>query len=101
MSDSHLTENCGILDKLLPDDVILADRGFIAQDSVKLFGAYVKLPSFKKGKKQLSSLEIEHSCQISHVMLMCSAEEGYSLMDKVVVICCALCNCCDSIVPFD
>ena len=27
-SDVHLTENCGILDKLLRGDLILADRGF-------------------------------------------------------------------------
>ena len=27
MSDKFLTEHCGILDKLLPGDVVLADRG--------------------------------------------------------------------------
>jgi len=28
VSDKHLTENCGTLKKLLPGDIILADRGF-------------------------------------------------------------------------
>ena len=28
VSDKHLTENCGLLNFLLPGDVILADRGF-------------------------------------------------------------------------
>ena len=28
VSDQHLTENCGILDNLLPGDVVLADRRF-------------------------------------------------------------------------
>ena len=27
-SDKYLTENCGILNKLLPGDLVLADRGF-------------------------------------------------------------------------
>ena len=27
-SDKYLTDNCGILDKLLPGDLVLADRGF-------------------------------------------------------------------------
>ena len=29
VSDKYLTEKCGILDKLLPGDVVLAVRGFI------------------------------------------------------------------------
>ena len=33
VSDKHLTESCGILDKLLPGDLVLADRGFNVQDS--------------------------------------------------------------------
>ena len=36
MSDKYLTENCGILDNLLPGDQILEDRGFKVQESVGL-----------------------------------------------------------------
>ena len=39
VSDVHLTENCGLLKKLLPGDMILADRGFTIQDSVGLYCA--------------------------------------------------------------
>ena len=28
MSDKHLTKNCGLLNKLLRGDIVLADRGF-------------------------------------------------------------------------
>jgi len=28
VSDKHLTENWGLLNKLLPGDIVLADRGF-------------------------------------------------------------------------
>ncbi|XP_046858815.1 uncharacterized protein LOC124452279 [Xenia sp. Carnegie-2017] len=35
VSDKHLTENSGLLDKLLPGDVILVDKGFDIQESVE------------------------------------------------------------------
>jgi len=34
-------------------------------------------------------------------MLMCGKDEQLSLIDKIFVVCAALCNCCDSVVPFD
>ena len=51
VSDKHLTEQCGILQHLLPGDQILADSGFNVADSVGLFCAEIKIPSFTKGKK--------------------------------------------------
>ena len=32
-SDVHITENCGVLQKLLPGDIVLADRGFTVQEA--------------------------------------------------------------------
>ena len=32
-SDVYITENCGLLQKLLPGDMVLANRGFTVQDS--------------------------------------------------------------------
>jgi hypothetical protein len=49
VSDVHLPENCGVLDKLLPGDIILADRGFSIQETASLYCAEVKVPSFTKG----------------------------------------------------
>ncbi|EDO43889.1 predicted protein [Nematostella vectensis] len=43
VSDKHLTEHCSILSKLLPGDIVLADRGFDIADSVGFYQA--KLPS--------------------------------------------------------
>ena len=46
----------------MPGDVVLADRGFTIQDTVKqLYCAEVKVPAFTKGKKQLSAIEVESS----------------------------------------
>jgi hypothetical protein len=58
----HLTENCDLLSKLLPGDIVLADRGFDIQDSVGLHCAEVKIPAFTRGKKQLSPLCTGYSC---------------------------------------
>ena len=59
VSDVHLTENCGLLQKLSPGDMILADRGFTVQDSAGLYCAEVCIPPLTRGKKQLSKVEIE------------------------------------------
>ena len=48
MSDKYLTENCGLLNRILPGDQILADRDFNAVD---FYCAEIKIPPFTKGKK--------------------------------------------------
>ena len=126
VSDRYLTENCGILDHLLPGDQILADRGFTIQEIVALKQAEIKLPSFTRGKKQLSKLEVDSSRTLSRVrihvervigllrqkytflestlpinMIMCNDRYELSVIDKIVIVCCALCNCCESVIPFE
>lgn len=129
VSDQHLTENCGILEHLHPGDQILADRGFNVQESASLYCAEVKIPPFTRGKKQLSKLEVDTSRELSHVRIhvervigvlrqkytilqgtlpislimshSSNAESHHSLVDMIVVVCCALCNCCPSVIPFE
>ena len=36
-SDKHITEECGILNNLIPGDMVLADRGFNNLDCVGFF----------------------------------------------------------------
>ena len=125
-SDVHLTENSGLLQKLLPGDLILADRGFTIEDTVGLYCAEVNIPPFTKGKRQLSKVEVDAARRLSRVcihvervigsirqkytmlqstipinMLMCDEGETVSYIDKVVMVCCALCHCSNSIVPTD
>jgi hypothetical protein len=126
VSDKYLTENCGIFDNLLPGDIVLADRGFNVHDEVRLYCAEVKLPPFTNGKKQLSNCEVDKARQLSrlriHVervigflrlkykilrstlpinLIMCRDGDDHSTIDKIVTICSALCNCCESVVPFN
>ena len=124
VSDVHLTENCGLLSKLLPGDVILADCGFTIEQSAGMYCAEVKIPPFTKGKKQLSKLEVDSARQLAQVRIhverligvlrqkysilqsmlpikmIKSDGEDKSSVDKIVIVCSALCNCCESVVPF-
>ena len=63
VSDKHLTENCGLLQKLL------ADRGFDIAESVGTFQARLHIPALTKGKSQLSSLEVEETRNIANVRI--------------------------------
>ena len=126
VSDVHITENCGILKKMENGDLILADRGFNIHDAAGIYCAQVKTPSFTKGKPQLSKYEVDTTREIARVrihvervigllklkyrflksvlpvsMLMCSPGQDCSVIDQIVTVCSALCNCCESVVPFE
>ena len=125
VSDKHVTENSGVLRKLLPGDIVLADRGFDIADNVGFYQAKLYIPAFTKGKKQLSAQEVEETRKIAvrihvervigldrrkYVILqsilpteLVKAKPGESLapIDKIARVCCALTNLSESIVPFD
>ncbi|XP_065679757.1 uncharacterized protein LOC136094095 [Hydra vulgaris] len=123
-NDKLITEQCGLIEKLNPGDVVLADRGFKLADSVGLMCAEVKIPAFTKGKKQLSAVDVESTRKIARSrvnverviglarnkytilkeilpvdFLMCEAD-NIPTVDQIVTVSCALTNCCKSIVPF-
>ena len=124
-TDKHVMEQCGILNKLLPGDIVLADRGFDIADSVAVMGAELKIPSFTRGKSQLSATEVESTRRIANVRIhvervISSLKQKYSVLqstlpvdylmtvnnnpttiDKIALVCSALTNLCPSVVPFD
>ena len=91
---------------------MLADRGFDIQDSVGICCARVAIPSFTKGKKQLTGVDVDQTRRIvnvrtyvEHVIgfihqkytFLCGTlpidfitprDDGVPLIDKVVVVCC-------------
>ena len=126
VSDKCLTESCGILQNLLPGDLVLADRGFNIAESVGMMQARLHIPAFTRGKNQLTALEVEDTRTIANVRIHVERVIGlvrqkYSILrgilpieflstkpnensppiDKIIRICCSLCNVCDSVVPFD
>ena len=110
--DKCIAENCGILDKINPGDVLLADHGFNIQESVAYTMAQVKMPASTKGKSQLSPVYIETTQKIAHVrihvervigsvrqkygvlngqlpsdFLSCRENGSYAVIDKIACIC--------------
>lgn len=69
VSDKHITEHCGLLDNLVPGDVVLADRGFNIEDSVGFYCARLHVPAYTKGKKQLSPEDVEKTRKLANVRI--------------------------------
>lgn len=68
VSEKYITEHSGLLENIVPGDLMLADRGFDIDACLVLYGAKVEIPTFTKGKKQLSMIEVEkpgkwHQCE--------------------------------------
>ena len=126
VSDKYLTENSGFLRKLLPGDIVLADRGFDIADSVGFYQARLHIPAFTRGKKKLSAEDVEETRKIANVRIhverviglvrrkytilqgtlpiqLLTARRGDDLAptDKIAIVCCVLTNLSESIVPFD
>ena len=125
VSDKFLTENSGLLKNLLPGDIVLPDRGFDIADSVGFYQAQLYIPAFTKGKSQLPAKDVEETRKIANVRIhverviglvwrkftmlqsilpvaLVTARKGnnFALIDKIAIICCALTNLSESIVPF-
>ena len=116
VSDRHLTVHSRFLDKLSHGDLVFADRGFDIADDLALVGASLAIPSFTRGKSQLSQREVETSRALSRVrihveraigrmknvkILQCTLpfklikrprEADYTTIDNILVVCAALWN---------
>ena len=122
-TDKLITMNSGFLRLLEHGDIVLADRGFDIHDDVAIHGAKLEIPSFTRGKKQLSLDEVEYSQRLSKVRihiervigllknkytilqstlsvstLKCNDGKETSLTDKIVTVCAALVNLCSSVI---
>ena len=88
VSDKHITENSGVLRKLLPGDIVLADRGFDIADSVGFYQAKLYIPAFTKGKKQLFAQEVKETRKIAnvriHVELIGLVHRKYVIVQRIL-----------------
>ena len=129
-SDKFLTENCGIMEKLLPGDLVMADRGFTIHESLVCKQAELAIPAYTRGKDQLDPVDVKKTRGIANVRihverviglrrrkytilsgtlpinyLFCnqngSQEAATPMIDKIINVCSALVNLCPGIVPLD
>lgn len=68
-SDKFVTENCGFLESLENGDVVMADRGFLIEDSLKRLGARAEIPAFTKGQNQLHPYELQKTRKIANLRI--------------------------------
>lgn len=68
-SDKKITTESGIMDKFLPGDVVMADRGFVMKEEFAQRGVKLIMPAFTKGKLQLSPAEVEISRRMSRARI--------------------------------
>ncbi len=110
----------------MPGDLVLADRGFDLSDALGLKHATIKIPSFMKGRKQLSVADVISTRKIASVRIhverviglarqkyaimngpvpvdyvMSKDENNLTLIDKIVHTCCSLTNLSPPIVPMN
>ena len=69
VSDKFITEDCGYLCKLQPQDVVLADRGFNVEDSIAYRGAALNIPAFTRGQSQLAPKDVESKRKLAIVRI--------------------------------
>ena len=57
IDDVQLFNKCGILKHINPGDVVMGDRGFTVQHLLNPLHAQLKIPSFLKGRANLTAAE--------------------------------------------
>lgn len=124
-SDKFIVDDSGFLNNLIQGDLVMADRGFRVHEAVTLRNATLAVPSFLGKQTQLSNVEVEYSRGLARIRihveriigatkqrftilegplhratLSVSKGEDSAIIDKIVMVCCALYNSCSSVVPF-
>ncbi len=104
-SDKHITENCGYLDKIFPEDVILAHRGFNAKDKVGLL-CTVKNTSIHQRQAATASTGTRTWIYAHNILILVFGSVLSSLLMKCVAVCVCVCVClyktslfCDLLLP--
>jgi len=122
VSDKHIATNCKLFDKLLPHDIVMADRGFLIAEDLACFRARLLMPAFTKGQAQLNSQDVFETRKIAHLrihverviglvrnkyhilqnivpveFLTKKPDHSVAQIDEIVRVCCALTNLSQSV----
>ena len=65
ISDREIFERCGIMSKLRPGDIVMADRGFNVQDLLALKDVRLVTPEYMKNRSQLPSSAVSASRKVT------------------------------------
>ena len=67
-SDKFIVQDCGILNRLVPGDEVMADRGFTIHDLLFPLRVKLNIPAFSHGK-QLSNEEVTRTRRVANVRI--------------------------------
>ena len=91
VSDKEITIKCGILNLIERGDQVLADRGFTIEQEVATRGGILEIPSFTKGKSQLSAEDVDESRKIANVRIHIERVIGrlrkWTILNTIIPIC--------------
>ncbi|XP_050507426.1 uncharacterized protein LOC126885042 [Diabrotica virgifera virgifera] len=117
-SDKQIVEFSGFLDKIEPQDIVIADRGFLIKEFLDVLQAKLVIPAFTTGKKQLLPLELEETRNIAQVRIhaervigsiknkfnifseplpismLTHVTDSINIVNKIIFIACVLINLC-------
>lgn len=112
-SDKLLVNSSSFYSFLQPGDEVMADRGFTIEEELRQRGVKLNIPSFTRGKRQLSEVDVTRTRRIASVRIEVERVIGkmknfrilksslplvfHKMLDHIVVICAALCNAQPSI----
>ncbi|XP_049518795.1 uncharacterized protein LOC119440263 [Dermacentor silvarum] len=68
-SDEYIMGHCGVEDFLGSGDEVMADRGFVLSQYLDVQGVKLNVPSFTRGKSQLSESEVTQTRRIASVRI--------------------------------
>lgn len=89
-SDRFITERCGLLDKVLPGDAIMADKGFNIGDLLVGKGAKLIVPPFLKDKIRFSKRNCKSTSNIAkariHVERAIARIKDYKILQGAIPI---------------
>lgn len=123
ISDKEIVKQSGFLDNIQDGDLIMADRGFLIEDLLRINNASVTYPAFKKKNKQLEPLDAAASKELSSlrihveriigvlrqkfkilsdiipISLLERWNDDMLALDEIIIVAAALVNLCPSVVP--
>lgn len=84
ISDRQIVKKCGILDRLDPDDLVIADRGFNIKDMLQSRKVNLNIPPFLNNRDRLTSQEEMLTKRIARVRI--HVERAIERMKKFKII---------------